>query len=202
MKTTDLTALIIFVRNPILGKVKTRLAKDIGDVKALQVYHLLVKHTLDITQPLKCSKFVYYADEVNDQDIWDNQDYIKRLQNGNDLGERMYFAMNELFIAGFKKVLIIGSDCLQLKTEILEEAIIRLDQNSAVLGPAIDGGYYLLGLTSIISDLFINKEWSSEKVAQQTLNDFIRLGISFGLLEELNDIDDASDLGDISIFNQ
>lgn len=201
MKTNDLTALIIFIRNPILGKVKSRLAKDIGDEKALQVYHLLLKHTLHITQPLKCSKFIYYADEVNNQDIWDKKDYIKRLQNGNDLGERMYFAMKDLFDAGFKKVLIIGSDCLEIKTEILEEAIIRLDQNSAVLGPAIDGGYYLLGLTYLISDLFVNKEWSSEKVAQQTLDDFVRLGISYGLLKELNDIDVASDLGDDFMFN-
>lgn len=201
MKTNDLTALIIFIRNPILGKVKSRLAKDIGDEKALQVYHLLLKHTLHITQTLKCSKFIYYADEVNNQDIWDKKDYIKRLQNGNDLGERMYFAMKDLFDAGFKKVLIIGSDCLEIKTEILEEAIIRLDQNSAVLGPAIDGGYYLLGLTSLISDLFVNKEWSSEKVAQQTLDDFVRLGISYGLLKELNDIDVASDLGDDFMFN-
>lgn len=194
MRTTDLTALIIFVRNPIYGKVKTRLAKDIGDKKALQVYHLLLNHTLDITQPLKCSKFVYYSDEVNDQDIWDNKGYIKRLQNGNDLGKRMYYAIKELFDSGFTKVLIIGSDCLQLKTEILEEAIFMLDQNSAVLGPAIDGGYYLLGLTSLIPDLFVNKEWSTDKVAQQTLDDFVRLGISYDLLEELNDIDDASDL--------
>jgi rSAM/selenodomain-associated transferase 1 len=201
MKTTDLTALIIFIRNPIYGKVKTRLAKDIGDEKALQVYQLLLNHTLNITKPLKCSKFVYYSDEVSDQDIWDNQNYIKRLQNGNDLGERMYFAMKDLFEAGFTKVLIIGSDCFQLKTEILEEAIIMLDQNSSVLGPAIDGGYYLLGLTSLIPDLFFNKEWSSEKVAQQTMDDFVRLGISYDFLEELNDIDDATDLEDWFIYN-
>jgi rSAM/selenodomain-associated transferase 1 len=201
MKTTDLTALIIFVRNPIYGKVKTRLAKDIGDEMALQVYQLLLNHTLDITKSLKCNKFVYYADEVSDQDIWDNKGYVKRLQNGNDLGERMYYAMKDLFDAGFTKVLIIGSDCFQLKTEILEDAIIMLDQNSAVLGPAIDGGYYLLGLTSMIPDLFVNKEWSSEKVAQQTMDNFVRLGISYGLLEELNDIDDATDLENGFIYN-
>jgi rSAM/selenodomain-associated transferase 1 len=196
MKNIDLTALIIFVRNPIYGKVKTRLAKDIGDEKALKVYHSLLMHTLSITQPLKCSKFVYYADEVNYQDIWGNQSYTKRLQKGNDLGERMYHAMKELFDAGFSKVLIIGSDCFQLKTEILEEAIVMLQQNTAVLGPAIDGGYYLLGLSSLIPQLFVNKAWSSEKVAQQTLDDFKSLMISYVLLEKLNDIDDTSDLED------
>ena len=201
MKTTDLTALIIFVRNPIYGKVKTRLAKDIGDENALKVYHLLLGHTLSITQPLKCSKFVYYADEINNQDIWDNQDYLKRLQKGNDLGERMYHAMKDSFDEGFSKVLIVGSDCFQLKTEILEEAILMLDQNTAILGPAIDGGYYLLGLSSFIPDLFFNKEWSSEKVAKQTMNDFERLEISYDLLEKLNDIDDASDLEDYFLIN-
>ena len=196
MKTADLTALIIFVRNPIYGKVKTRLAKDIGDEMALKVYHLLLKHTLNITKPLNCSKFVYYADEVYDQDIWDSPGYIKRLQKGNDLGERMYHSMKETFDLGFKKVLIVGSDCFQLKTEILDDAIIMLDQNTAVLGPAIDGGYYLLALTSLIPDLFYNKSWSTDQLAKQTIADFIRLGISYYLLEELNDIDDASDLDD------
>lgn len=194
MKTTDLTALIIFVRNPIYGKVKTRLAKDIGDEKALKVYHLLLKHTLNVTQPLNCSKFVYYADEVHDQDIWNSLGYTKRLQKGNDLGERMYHSMKEAFDLGFKKVLIVGSDCFQLKTEILDDAILMLDQNTAVLGPAIDGGYYLLALTSLVPDLFYNKAWSTDQVAKQTIADFIRLGISYYLLEELNDIDDASDL--------
>jgi len=75
-----------------------------------------------------------------------------------------------------------------------------LDQNIAVLGPAFDGGYYLLGLNSLIPDLFFNKEWSSERVAEQTMDDFVRLGISFDLLEELNDIDDASDLEDDFLF--
>jgi len=201
MKTNDLTALIIFVRNPIYGKVKTRLAKDIGDEKALKVYHLLLEHTLNITQPLNCSKFVYYADEVYDQDIWDSPDYTKRLQKGNDLGERMYHSMKDAFDAGFKKVLIVGSDCLQLKTEILDDAIVMLDQNTAVLGPAIDGGYYLLALTNLIPDLFYNKAWSTDQVAKQTIADFIRLGISYDLLEELNDIDDASDLEDNFIIN-
>jgi len=201
MKTTDLTALIIFVRNPIYGKVKTRLAKDIGDDNALKVYYSLLKHTLNITQPINCSKFVYYADEVTYQDIWDIPGYSKRLQEGNDLGERMYHAMKDAFDSGFTKVLIVGSDCFQIKTEIIEKAIVLLNHYSAVLGPAIDGGYYLLALANLIPDLFFNKAWSTDQVSQQTISDFNRIGISYDLLEELNDIDDGSDLEDYIINN-
>jgi rSAM/selenodomain-associated transferase 1 len=189
------------VRNPIYGKVKTRLAKDIGDDNALKVYYSLLKHTLNITQPINCSKFVYYADEVTYQDIWDIPGYSKRLQEGNDLGERMYHAMKDAFDSGFTKVLIVGSDCFQIKTEIIEKAIVLLNHYSAVLGPAIDGGYYLLALANLIPDLFFNKAWSTDQVSQQTISDFNRIGISYDLLEELNDIDDGSDLEDYIINN-
>lgn len=188
------TALVIFVRNPISGKVKTRLAKDIGDERALAIYLQLLQHTLEITRGLSFRKFIYYADEVSDYDLWSVPGYTKRKQNGNDLGERMLNSFKELFDQGFTRIIIIGSDCLQLKTETLEKAVTLLESNSAVIGPASDGGYYLLGLTKFYPDLFIDKPWSTDKVLAKTIDDFINQGISYGLLEELNDIDDATDL--------
>lgn len=194
MKLVDPTALIIFVRNPVYGKVKTRLAKDIGDDKALVVYNLLLKHTFSITQRLNCKKFIYYADGIAQDDLWNLADFTKRQQQGNDLGERMHHAMNELFLQGFAKVILIGSDCFEINTPFLEEAIFQLNQNDAVLGPAVDGGYYLLGLTDIIPKLFANKIWSTDQVAKETINDLERLQKTYYLLPELNDIDDVSDL--------
>lgn len=194
MSTSNTTALIIFVRNPVLGKVKTRLARDIGDEKALEVYRLLLKHTHDITLPLNCRKFVYYADEVNDHDLWNSPGYTKRQQFGKDLGERMYNSFKDLFGQGFKKVLIIGSDCYQLQTHILEQGMLLLDINSAVMGPALDGGYYLLGLSSFRPELFYNKAWGTGQVASLTIDDFHRLGIPYSLLEKLADVDKAADL--------
>ncbi len=188
------TALVIFVRNPISGKVKTRLAKDIGDERALEIYLQLLQHTLEITRGLSFRKFIYYADEVSDYDLWSVPGYTKRKQNGNDLGERMLDSFKELFDQGFTRIIIIGSDCLQLKTETLEKAVTLLESNSAVIGPASDGGYYLLGLTKFYPDLFINKPWSTDKVFAKTIDDFINQGISYALLEELSDIDNVTDL--------
>lgn len=188
------TALVIFVRNPISGQVKTRLAKDIGDERALEIYLQLLQHTLEITRGLSFRKFIYYADEVSDYDLWSVPGYTKRKQNGIDLGERMLNSFKELFDQGFTRIIIIGSDCLQLKTETLEEAVALLESNAAVIGPASDGGYYLLGLTKFYPDLFTNKPWSTNQVFAKTINDFINQGISYALLEELNDIDDATDL--------
>lgn len=188
------TALVIFVRNPISGQVKTRLAKDIGDERALEIYLHLLQHTLEITRGLSFRKFIYYADEVSDYDLWSVPGYTKRKQNGNDLGERMHNSFKELFDQGFTRIIIIGSDCLQLKTETLEEAVALLESNAAVIGPASDGGYYLLGLTKFYPDLFINKPWSTDKVFAKTIDDLINQGISYALLEELSDIDDSTDL--------
>jgi rSAM/selenodomain-associated transferase 1 len=188
------TALVIFVRNPISGQVKTRLAKDIGDERALEIYLQLLQHTLEITRGLSFRKFIYYADEVSDYDLWSVPGYTKRKQNGNDLGERMLNSFKELFDQGFTRIIIIGSDCLQLKTETLEEAVALLESNAAVIGPASDGGYYLLGLTKFYPALFIDKPWSTDKVFAKTIADFNQQGISYALLEELSDIDDSTDL--------
>jgi rSAM/selenodomain-associated transferase 1 len=106
----------------------------------------------------------------------------------------MLNSFKELFNQGFTRIIIIGSDCLQLKTETIEEAVAVLESNSAVIGPARDGGYYLLGLTELYPDLFINKPWSTDQVFAKTIDDFNKQGISYAMLEELSDIDDITDL--------
>ncbi|NQV75631.1 MAG: glycosyltransferase [Bacteroidetes bacterium] len=194
MTILSTTALVIFVRNPVLGQVKTRLAKDIGDERACAIYLQLLEHTLQITRGISFRKFIYYADEVSDYDLWSVPGYTKRKQNGNDLGERMLNSFKELFEQGFNRIIIIGSDCLQLQTEHLQEAVVLLESNAAVIGPASDGGYYLLGLTKLYPDLFVNKPWSTDQVFAKTIDDFNNLGISYALLEELSDIDDITDL--------
>ena len=188
------TALIIFVRNAELGKVKTRLAKVIGNKKALTVYQLLLKHTQQITIPLNCKKFVYYADHVDEHDLWSSIDYIRRQQFGNDLGERMSNAFERLFKQGFQRILIIGSDCYQLQTEIIQEAIDLLNTHPVVMGPTFDGGYYLLGMNYFIPELFTGKAWSTDQVAKQTIEDLNQLDLSFTLLKQLHDVDEVTDL--------
>ncbi len=194
------TALIIFVRHPELGKVKTRLAKVIGDEKALTIYKQLLNHTHQITSPLNCRKFVYYAEDVIEHDLWSSPGFTKRKQFGNDLGERMSNAFKELFDQGFQKVLIIGSDCYQLQTEVLQEAINFLGIKEVVIGPTFDGGYYLLGTNRFVPALFADKTWSTDQVSRQTLEDTARLNLSHQLLKQLHDVDEAADLEVNRIF--
>ncbi|RYU93337.1 TIGR04282 family arsenosugar biosynthesis glycosyltransferase [Emticicia agri] len=186
-------AIIVFVRNPVLGKVKTRLAKGIGDVQALQVYTSLLKKTHKVIKDTDAEKFVFYADGINNNDLWENDLFHKVQQTGNDLGERMYNAFTYLFDKGYSKVLIIGSDCPALETEIVEEAFLTLNSAEVVIGPTFDGGYYLLGLKKAFACLFTNKQWSTETVYQDTMQNISELNLSYAVLKQLSDIDTIED---------
>ncbi|MEJ7780150.1 MAG: TIGR04282 family arsenosugar biosynthesis glycosyltransferase [Daejeonella sp.] len=194
-KNTPLnTALIIFVRHPELGSVKTRLAKVIGEEKTLHVYNLLLEHTRTVTRPVNCRKFVYYAGSIPEHDQWDLPGYTKRQQFGADLGERMLNAFTELFKQGFKRIMIIGSDCYQLRPAHLDSAVSSLEENDAVIGPTFDGGYYLLGMNMLTPEIFRDKAWSSSLVAKQTIETFTRHNLSYHVLRQLHDVDEAADL--------
>jgi rSAM/selenodomain-associated transferase 1 len=187
-------AIIIFVRNPELGKVKTRLAKEIGDEQTLKVYKELLQHTHNVTSNVDCDKFVYYVDYINENDLWENELFQKRLQAGEMLGDRMMLAFMELFQLGYSKLLIIGSDCPELTSFVIDDAFDMLDTNDVVIGPSSDGGYYLLGLRKLIPDLFSNKQWSTATVLADTIKDTVRLRKTCVFLPELSDIDTVEDL--------
>lgn len=187
-------AIIIFVRNPELGKVKTRLAKDIGDKETLLVYEDLLKYTHDIVYDLDCGKVVYYADTVKEKDLWENSRFKKKLQGGKDLGDRMKMAFFDLFEQGYSNVLIIGSDCPGLTSDIIEKAFEELGTHDVVIGPSEDGGYYLLGLAHFIPELFSNKQWSTGSVMNDTLQTANQLKKSTFILPLLYDIDTVADL--------
>ena len=185
-------ALIIFVRNPVLGKVKTRLAATIGNEKTLMLYNQLLQHTKTITINLPVTKFVYYADYINEDDLWNG--FEKRFQQGTDLGERMKNAFAELFDAGFKNICIIGSDCYELSSDILADAFEKLHIVDVVAGPVSDGGYYILGMNKPVPEFFINKVWSTDTVYADTLKDAAALNLRLHQLPMLNDIDTEADL--------
>jgi len=186
------SALIIFVRKPVLGKVKTRLATSVGDENALLVYRHLLAHTKSITQELAINKFVFYADEIDNNDLWNG--YEKHLQSGNDLGERMKNAFKLLLKEGFKKIIIIGSDCLEMDSNLLNNAFKELEKTDVVVGPAIDGGYYLLGMKNDHSFLFDIRNWSTDTVYADTINLVNANKLSFIALTKLNDVDTVDDL--------
>jgi rSAM/selenodomain-associated transferase 1 len=186
--------LLIFVKNPQPGKVKTRLARTIGDARALEVYRQLLKHTVQITREVQADKAVFYTEFIEDQDIWPDDLYQKYLQQGDDLGQRMQQAFSQAFGQGYDQVAIIGSDCPQLTTAIIQEAFTALQTNQVVIGPAADGGYYLLGMRTLIPELFAGKKWSSPSVLPDTLTDLQRLQLLYYKLPILHDVDQEEDL--------
>jgi uncharacterized protein len=186
--------LIIFVKNRLAGKTKTRLAAAIGDAAALQVYDQLLAHTYGVTEPLSCSKWVFYSDFLPDEDSLWQQHYRLAVQQGADLGERMYRAFEHCFAEGARRVCIIGSDCYELETAHVLQAFEALRQQDVVLGPAADGGYYLLGLQEQQPELFRNKVWSTPDVLSEALQDCQRLGLSTFQLPLLHDLDTVRDL--------
>jgi rSAM/selenodomain-associated transferase 1 len=187
-------ALIIFVKNPVLGKVKTRLADALGEENALMVYQKLLQHTCLITINITADKYVFYSEYIDHNDLWKDEAYKKELQYGNDLGEKMRNAFEMLFQKGYKEVVIIGSDCYELTEEIIMNAFYQLKEKDVVIGPAKDGGYYLLGMNVFISQLFTGKSWSTSKVSQQTLTEIESFNYSMYQLPVLNDVDTPADV--------
>lgn len=192
--------LIIFTRNPELGKVKTRLAKSIGDENALEIYKTLLSRTEKTVHEIDCEKAVYYSEKIRKNDIWDTSIYQKHQQQGGDLGDRMLHAFTKSFSNNYDRVIIVGSDLFNLKPEHIKEAFNKLDDHDFVIGPAYDGGYYLLGMKSLYSQVFKNKTWGSSTVFKETITDLKNQSIHF--LETLNDIDVYSDLKNIKAFKK
>jgi len=184
--------LLVFTKNPVAGKVKTRLAKDIGDLKALEIYKFLLEHSAQFTATVNASKQVYYSDSVNMDDIWDNKLYSKRKQEGEDLGKRMLNAFENGFREGFESVIVIGSDMYDIDTIDIEYAFQELENHDYVIGPASDGGYYLLGMKALNSKAFRNKEWGTSSVLKDTMEDLRDADVK--LLETRNDVDLLEDI--------
>lgn len=192
MKNDSEELLIIFAKNPVKGRVKTRLAKEIGDKAALDIYEFLLNHTCKVTKNLQIDKVIYYAENLPQKDIFDPEIFSKQLQFGKDLGEKMENAFKDAFAKNYKRIIIIGTDLLDISQQELEDAFFYLKEKEVVIGPARDGGYYLLGMKSLNSKVFKNKAWSTASVLNSTLEDFKNKDVK--LLKTLNDIDVLSDI--------
>ena len=197
--STD-SLLIIFTRNPELGKCKTRLAATTGVESALEIYKFLLQHTVKITKDLEVDKQVHYSVKVRENDIWDSSVYTKKQQRGKNLGARMNRAFKQAFDAGYKKVIIIGSDMFDLSQQDIELAFKELEDHDFIIGPAEDGGYYLFGMKSLNSSVFLNKKWGTDTVLAETLEDLKTENIK--QLEVRNDVDYYEDIKDIEAFKK
>lgn len=191
---------MVFAREPELGRVKTRLAATIGPESALGVYRELLALTAAAVTEAALPATLWLAESpaptanpAQPRPEWLGLPW--RVQPAApDLGQRMQHAFAETFAAGAVQALIIGTDCPGLTAEILQRAADALATHDLVVGPADDGGYYLLGMKQLHPTLFTGKQWSTSTVLADTLADAARLGLRVALLPTLHDVDSAADL--------
>ena len=182
---------LVFIKNPVLGKVKTRLAKSIGEEKALLIYQLLLEKTATILSELDYDIHLYYSETIEKQDVFDTLQAVKKVQTGNDLGKRMSNAIRKS-MANNTPVILVGSDLWSLEKSDFTASIEALKVKDVVLGPSEDGGYYLIGLNHHIPKLFEKKQWGTANVLKSTLEDLSNHDVH--LLPKKNDIDTLDDL--------
>ena len=184
--------LAIMAKSPEKGKVKTRLAKVIGDDDALAVYKNLLAYTIREANCALWDSTIHWAGETkNDVNI---HDFKSNAQKGNDLGERMSHAFTEEFKNGADRVAMIGADCAEITMQHIERAFGMLKIHDVVIGPATDGGYYLIAMNEIHNELLTDVPWSTEHLLEATKELAEENHLSIGYLETLSDVDQASDL--------
>lgn len=184
--------LIIFARNPVQGKVKTRLAQGVGDEEALKIYHELLDFTIEESSKVSADKILYYSDFLPEQNL--NNDFTLALQTGEDLGERMKNAFSVGFKKGYGRIILIGSDSFEIDANDIQKAFFMLNDKDTVIGPATDGGYYLIGLKTPFEPIFVNKPWSTDVIFKRTYLELMLYNKTIALLEEKSDIDTLEDL--------
>ncbi len=191
--------LIIFTRYPQPGKTKTRLIPALGVEGAANLQRQMTEYTLSKVKKLCKSIAISFEVRFADGNLqlmqsWLGTELNYQLQGEGDLGKRMENSFLNAFNKGAQKVVIIGIDCPGVDTEVLVEAFEKISDCDLLLGPAVDGGYYLIGLKRVIGELFINIDWGTAKVLQQTVDIAEQLDLSVGYLRSLADVDRPEDL--------
>jgi len=188
--------LIVFAKEPQKGRVKTRLRSCLSVTQCLNLYKAFLKDTIDLTKNIKCDlKILAYASRKR-------PDYLKRIgrsfrfsrQKGSDLGQKMYNAFKLVEVYGDCKSVIIGSDSPSLPAIFIKNAFEKLDKNDLVLGPTLDGGYYLIGLKKPCIEIFKGIKWSSSQVLKDTVRNAKKLGKKISILRSWYDIDKPKDV--------
>ncbi len=191
-------ALIIFQKNPEIGKVKTRLAETIGNENALRIYEVLVEHTHEIVKALQVKKYLFFSNFIENHEKW--ADYSLKTQKGNDLGQKMFNAIDQVKNEGADQIVVIGTDCYELTEKIIQQAFDKLETHDYCLGPALDGGYYLIGTRVPDKGIFFGKTWSTNSVFKEAIASIHKIGKSVTILESLPDVDYEEDLKSLREF--
>jgi hypothetical protein len=192
------SAVLLFIKSPEKGKVKSRLARAIGEDAALDIYKCLVTDTLEKLKDGKYLFSLYFYPPGSEVIVkkWLGSSYSCYPQCGRDIGERMKHAFIQAFSDGMEKVLIVGGDIPDLSLLLINEALYALDTNDAVIGPANDGGYYLIGFSrdAFLPEIFQGIAWSTDSVYDQTMKVFDKSSIRVHVLAVLTDVDTFEDL--------
>ncbi|WP_413175659.1 TIGR04282 family arsenosugar biosynthesis glycosyltransferase [Anabaena azotica] len=191
--------LIIFTRYPAAGKTKTRLIPALGDIGAANLQKQMTEHTiLQVNKLQKTSAItveVRFAGGNGElMQNWLGLDFVYKTQGEGDLGERMMRSLADAFDNSAEDVIIIGTDCPGLNSQILTTAFEQIQSFDLVLGPALDGGYYLIGLRKLIPELFYQIQWGTAQVFSQTVEIAQKINLSSVYLTTLADVDRPEDL--------
>lgn len=192
-----MTSIVIFIKYPAPGKVKTRLGAKIGYGLAAELYKIFMEQTFELAQSISCENMmVAFEPKERKKEIREMvpQEFQLFAQEGADLGQRLIQAFRTAFSHGMKRVIILGSDSPTLPGKFVSDAINYLRNEDLVLGPSEDGGYYLIALKQPHESLFENIEWSSDSVLQSTIKMANQLGLKFTLLPQWYDVDDLATL--------
>jgi len=196
--------LIIFTRYPQPGKTKTRLIPALGEKGAANLQRQMTEYTLSKVKQFQESAAISFevrfaGGDLKEMQNWLGTEFNYLVQGEGDLGKRMENSFLSAFDRGAQEVVIIGIDCPGVNVEVLTQAFEKIQNCDLLLGPAVDGGYYLIGLNRAIGKLFTNIDWGTAKVLQQTVDIAQQLNLSVAYLQTLADVDRGEDL---SIWQQ
>ena len=203
---SDEKCLLFFMKYPEEGQVKTRLSKDIGEIITVELYKNFVLDLLAMFEKPGIHLFLCFYPENSQEKLieWLGNQYCYMPQKGEDLGQRMKNSFIQAFTIGYSRVIIIGSDSPDLPDAFINEAFLSLKTNDVVIGPAFDGGYYLIGFRSdtFLSEVFEGINWSTDTVFGETINILEEAGRKIHILPEWDDIDTLVDLKNLVLRNQ
>jgi uncharacterized protein len=201
LKSSDIAPqhLIIFTRYPEPGKTKTRLIPALGSVGAANLQRQMTERTIFQVQELQKTTPIswevrFAGGNYQLMQAWLGCDLVYHIQGEGDLGARMERSLVQAFASGAAQVVIIGIDCPGINPDILNQAFAQLHTYDLTLGPAMDGGYYLIGLRRLIPELFFNIDWGTSQVLQQSVDIAEKLKITLNYLPVLADVDTPADL--------
>ena len=198
MNPDNNSCVILFVKYPTPGRVKTRLAKQLGQKRAAEIYENFVVDILAVLEKLNVNLKIFFspADTQQRFQSWLGKEYSYTAQAGGDLGQKMKNAFQCVFADGFSRAVIIGSDSPDLPADFLDSSFTALDSHDAVIGPAADGGYYLIGFSgeSFLPEAFDRICWSTDSVFWQTIDTLKKHRRKVHLLPQWYDVDTFEDL--------